>query len=294
MVCTFRHCEETMKRASLKSRRVRVVLPASRPHLPRANRQLLKDAFALGHTQAMRFIGSTDVRSDLFEKELEGLRARDTDHQGLRHLCSALFFSGLHVGIEDHSRKQPIVGQQALKNIFLSGAMTHKELTLAQLHLAQTDNAALFRLQIPGLLGEWWWRQCAGAIAVARLAHFLVGEGLLIYFPTPAEDAHWKIDLIAKTPHKSVSICFQVKSDQSVTRIFHRVHRVAPNGNDSDATHRFWQGVRRFQEHTHGIYVPVELTFSSWHFADGALTSNGYFLDALHEMLNKASEDELT
>jgi hypothetical protein len=273
-----------MKRAHLKSRRVRVVLPASRQSLPVNTKQFLIEAFALGTRQAIQFVGSREVRSELFEKELKELSTKIMWHQALHHLCSAFFFSGLHLEIEALSKQQSMVSSTTLRNMALTGSMLYRELALAQLCLSTKDNVALFHIRISGMVCEWWIRQCAGAITVARLAHFLLSEGFCVFLPTPAEDVYWKIDLIASKPGESISICFQVKSDQRVEWLDYQVLHSPPNGHASEATHRFFKGVSRFQAHTHGVYVPVELKFGSRQFDDGAVVAKGYFLDTLRQV----------
>ncbi len=281
-----------MKRARLESRRVRVVLSTPRQPLPTGIKSLLAEAAKLGKEQAKRFVGAAEVRHEKFEEEFTKLHAQDKNHLGLRHLCRALFFAGLHIEIERISRQQPIASQQTIQNIFVTGALTSRELATAQLHVTPTNNARLFFLSLPGIVDEWWTRQCAGSIAVARLIYFLIDEKWRVFFPTSTEDIHWKIDLIATIPGESSSICFQVKSNQHINWLLHRVHLRPPNGRDSEATHRFFEGVRRFQAHTHGFYVPVELSLGSRQYADGEVVTKGHLLDALRHMISEASCDD--
>lgn len=277
-----------MKKHRLKSRRVRVVLPASRIDLPSGVTSPISEVIKLGRWEAENYMGSKVLRTETFDKHLGTFPE-------IPILARAFFFAGMYSELEQRLREKPIPGQIALENMFMAGAVISRELCLTQLHLTREANAALFLLpdRLSGIPKDWWNRMCAGALTLARLAHFLVEEGLRVYFPLPIEDIHWKIDLIASSPGgEAVSLCFQVKSNQEVVWLRYRVHRTGPNGRDSELTHRFWEGVRCFQKQHRGIFVPVELTFGSRQFMDGAVIPKGYIVDALRHMLADARSED--
>lgn len=282
-----------MKRRELKTRRVCVVLPATRRAMPNGILPQLKEALRQGRGEAKKFVGGKSINDRTFTDILESFQELANGHEGLLHLMRALFFTGLHLKIRALLKKKAIPGQVALDNLFLSAASSNIEMCWAQLHLVEEEVERLFFLpdKIANLPPTWWSTHVAGSLAVSRLARFLISEGMEVFFPTPKEDIAWKIDLIARSKGDSCSMCFQVKSDSNLEWVKHRVLHTPPNGESSDATHRFFEGVRRFQERHHGIYMPIELSFGSRQFDLGSLTAKGHVIDALRHVINDARTD---
>ena len=285
-----------MKRLRLKSRRDRVVLPGSRHLLKKSWLPLLREILLRGKEEAKIYIRSQRLSEQQIQSSLLDLEEKTADFPGLRHLCRALFYAGIHLELHEALDAQELKEKMTQQNLVISGSLLHKELPLTQLHFSKKGNLSILNLpsQLTELPFRWWTQQYAGAITVARLAFFLVQEGMRVFFPLPAEDVAQKIDLLAQFPGESGTLCFQVKSKRNFEWAEYEIHHSTPNGHHSKATHHLWQGVEKFSDEHHGIYIPIELTFGSSSFADGEIESKGFFPETLREMLTQALQDPVS
>lgn len=286
-----------MKKRRLKSGRQRVILPAMRSKLPPGHLDRLQEAIQLGRG-SVHYFSSRAIQQEQFKPQIEWMREKTEEIEGFLHLYRALFFCGLHLEIkrlikECEQQNLNLVDITLQKNLYIAGAMIQRELPLAQIHLNEWENIALSQLPntLVGLPKTWWMNQCAGALTVARLSFFLVLEGYHVYFPSPKEDVDWKIDLIAKIPGEYGTLCFQVKSNQSVQWPEYNIVREKPNGHDSMMTHRFWEGVKHFTVQHKGIYIPIEFILGPQSYEEGQLHTTGHLIDALRHMLKEAHAD---
>lgn len=282
------------KRTQLRSRRERIKIPPSPQPLPEDHIPLLQAAFDEGSRHARRFITAPRIDEEMFREEREAFRKQAAGNDGFFHLLCSLFFYGAYNSLQWIMKRERISDKSAWRNFFLCAVSANLEMSDAILRLPDSEIESLFQLSeyLSHVLKRWWRSHVAGSLAVSQLARFLVLEGRHVYLPFPNEDAYFGIDLIAKTPGDSVSACFQVKSDAGVARARYTIYRELPNGDSTEATHRFYTGVGKFQKRHLGIYIPVEVTCS---FKPGAVHS--IILKArdekiLHRLLAELSVDD--
>ncbi len=132
---------------------------------------------------------------------------------------------------------------------------------------------------------DWWSSHFYGAVTVARVARRLLEERAEVRFPTADEDIDDKIDLIASFKGRSEGLCIQIKSDDQVEWINHRVCTHLDPAEADESLRRFILGTRKFQEHYRGIWIPVELTLGAKPFQDGTAIWRGPVVDIFHHIL---------
>ncbi|MBI5369852.1 hypothetical protein HZA85_01505 [Candidatus Uhrbacteria bacterium] len=259
----------------------------------------LQLAFLWGKRAVPRFMMKETTEKELERAFPESFIERSNGHRGRQHLMNAFFLAGMSIEIneaiqraqEPHDGITPLFNREGpLKNLFLSAALANRELILAQIQCTPEDNTFMGALarRITELPYRWWIAHFSGALAVGRLAAFLIAEGYKVYLPFLNEDVEWKIDLIARHSGDPFGICFQVKGSEAVEWVECRALGQELGPHSDDMTRRFWNGVRAFQHTTHGLYVPVELTLGSQHFQQGQIIAKGHIIDALRDGLTRA------
>jgi hypothetical protein len=280
------------KRRSVNGSHVRLELTEERCSLPKDINEAIQNVFVKGIMQTKFFLNSSSqVDSKTFSKEEEEIEIQSLGNKGVSRLLFAIFLFGIYRTLKTELGKHKISTKTALHNMFVVAAMANNTLTHAMLLLTRESNYSLLTMnKILDSIGERWWaKHFSGSMAVARLAHFLLAEGMLVYLPKPCEDIHWKIDLIAKVPASSVNLCFQVKADESINTMWYKIHSGKPEQDLKSNLARFLNGVEKFQDIYKGSYVPIEATLGSKAFDRGCLQPTGYIIDALNFMIQEAS-----
>lgn len=254
-----------MKRRSITSGRVVLILPKDRNPFPRQCTNMLRDAYKQGRIAANRIHGKETVSKAAFP-EMEALLTQTQGDMVKTMLVKTMFFTGLSMALRDLLEQMNVVTRAVKFNSDASGAYLQQMLTELLLHLDDVARLRLLHLfkKIHSLPEERWIITYMGALAVTRTAYALLCNGLKVYLPSPSEDVVWKIDLLARIPGESESYCFSIKSDRNVTTgaqvMFLDERRTA---NNTQRQQDFLQGVKRFTRYHQGCYVAVELFVSA-------------------------------
>jgi hypothetical protein len=105
-----------------------------------------------------------------------------------------------------------------------------------------------------------WFRQCAGALAVARVSHALARIGGHLFMPHPLEDARDKIDLIYQRPDAEGGLCLQIKSDVTARETTsYIVTEETAAADPSGYLQRMLRGIHIFSGHNEGLWTPIVL-----------------------------------
>ncbi|OGL70202.1 hypothetical protein A3C09_02660 [Candidatus Uhrbacteria bacterium RIFCSPHIGHO2_02_FULL_47_44] len=279
-----------MGKRRLNGEHIQVRLPETLFSLPEGYTDKLRAASYKGGERTASILEKKEAISEgEFALEQETYRQIAGENLAFFHLLMSCYLSRMVYDFEriafDH--------RASLRNKYLIAAMSQKELTIACLYLKPKiiPHIPSWDKHIHMGYNGWWASHFYGAVTVARVARRLLQEGAEVRLPTAAEDIDDKIDLIASFKGRSEGLCMQIKSDDQVEWIQHRVCSGLNPNREPESLRRFLLGTRKFQDQYRGIWIPIELTLGSKPFQDGTTVWRGPIVDIFHTILTKALEE---
>ncbi|MCX6714191.1 MAG: hypothetical protein NTX72_00035 [Candidatus Uhrbacteria bacterium] len=273
-----------MSKRRLNGEHLRVSLPETLFSLPEDYTTTLRAASYAGSAHVPIILSKkVPISENEFAQEQKTYKQIAGENLAYFHLLMSCFLSRMVYEFETITFES----RTALRNKYLVAAMSQKELTLACLFLRPriVPTIPSWDKHIHMGYNGWWASHFYGAVTVARVARRLLQEGAEVRLPTAAEDIDDKIDLIASFKGRSEGLCMQIKSDDQIDWIRHRICGPADLETADESLKRFILGTREFQKNYHGIWIPLEITLGSRPFQDGTTIWRGAITDLFHHIL---------
>jgi|GEM_PF-2976086 len=268
----------------------RVELPPQPHCLPANIFDLLKDAVDYAAICAVTvWKMKTQIQEDTFDEDRGRFEAISNENAGLYYLLLAIFFSKIHLDIR---RRKPTI-KNRVRNMYISAALSQRELARAYLHVAENELSAVETWMGAHLESDDDWKtNFCGARSVAHAIKLFLQNKAMVYFPSAYADIQHRIDLLVRFPAESVGLCVQIKSRQKHTPTFRMFedHEKAEMHDEE----LFCQGVRDFQIHDPSTWIPIEIHMGKPEILENTMRPSDDTAVIFKDIAKRVREKQLT
>ena len=211
------------------------------------------------------------LRRNSFEHETEYFMEQAQGNLVGFHLMMAVYFARVFdccFSRDEKKQKSQIIFNEAYsRNRSWVGTLVLHHLVLL---MARVGRKSILSLQTVdprlGIDPFEWTTTCAGALAAMRAAWLFAINDFRVFLPTPEQDFHNKIDLIAVSKQTQMTICLQVKSLSSSPSVRFLHLRQRDHFRFSNYQKEFFSGVAEAGTN----WIPVECDVSRADYQRGS------------------------